>query len=332
MAASLHVGELGIVQARDVDGKPLAASQAGTIEVTDRVGSIARRLTFADGSIFETPDNDGVDAMLRRARRRVSVVPQLERYRPRLALFAVLVAALSYAVYRFALPLLVELAILLTPPVVPSLLSRSVMISLDQSLLGPSTLDEARRTAIAADFAGLAALTPRRAEGYRLEFRFGGPVGPNAFALPDGTVVLTDELVEMAGSDTEAVLGVLGHEIGHVEHAHSLRRIYRAAGVAGLIMLIGGDIGAGAEDVLVQGAALMSLSYSRGQERDADRYAVELMHAAGRDPLAITRFFDLLAAKLGDGGHADSFLSTHPPTPERVEDTRRHAEELMAGQ
>lgn len=332
VAATLHIGDEGIVQARDADGVPLAATPGGAIEVSDRIGGIVRRLGFADGSVFETPDNDGVDAALRRLRRRVGRVHEMERFHPRLAVFVLAVVALSFAVYRYAVPVLIEIAIALTPPVVPALLSQSAMVSLDQTLLAPTTMAAERRAAIEGDFAGLAAHAPRGAAGYSLKFRHGGSsIGPNAFALPDGTLVLTDELADLAGDDREALLGVLAHEIGHVEHEHALRRIYRAVGVAGLIMMIGGDIGAGAQDVLVQGAALMSLSYSRDQERDADRYAVELMHAAGRDPLAVARFFELLASR-SEGGYAESFLSTHPPTPERIEDTRRHAEEVAAGQ
>lgn len=178
-------------------------------------------------------------------------------------------------------------------------------------------------------------LTPRGAAGvtstgnpaYTLNFRKGGFIGPNAFALPDGTIVLTDELVELAGDDNDLVLGVLAHEIGHVDHDHSLRQLYRAAGVTALIMLIGGDIGSGTEDILVQGSALLALSYSRDAERDADRYSVQLMHKAGRDPAAIARFFEILGEKLGDKGEGD-FFSTHPATPERVEETRKYAEEV----
>mgnify|MGYP000131940626 FL=1 len=128
--------------------------------------------------------------------------------------------------------------------------------------------------------------------------------------------MLTDQLVAMAGGDTEMVLGVLAHEIGHVEQNHSLRQLYRAAGTAGLIMLIAGDIGSGGEEILTDGAALLSLSYSRSAEAEADRISVELMAKAGMDPTAIGRFFALLEKKLGDKG-ATSMLSTHPGTPER---------------
>ena len=152
-------------------------------------------------------------------------------------------------------------------------------------------------------------------------------IGPNAFALPDGTVILTDELIELAPDDPDMVMGVLAHEISHVHLEHSLRRLYRAAGVAGLILLIGGDIGAGAEDLLVQGSALLALSYSRSHESEADRYSVELMSKVGRDPAAIARFFDLLVEKFGDQGDM-GFLSTHPATAARIATARRYAKEF----
>ena len=103
---------------------------------------------------------------------------------------------------------------------------------------------------------------------------------------------------------------MLAHEIGHVEHQHSLRQLYRAAGVSALIMLIGGDIGSGTEDILVQGSALLSLSYSRSAEAEADRHSVELMYKAGHDPKAIAHFFELLRDKLGDRRSATSCRPT----------------------
>ena len=64
------------------------------------------------------------------------------------------------------------------------------------------------------------------------------PRGPvNAFALPGGIIVVFDELVELAGDD-ERVLGVLGHELGHVVHRHSMRQLFQALGVGALAGLV----------------------------------------------------------------------------------------------
>lgn len=313
---------------KDADsGAKLAHGEAANLSVSERVGRIPRRIIFSDGSVFETENNDAVDRWLKQHHGwRVGFVHALERFHPRLIVLAALVVVLCVGLYRHALPLAVEAAVAVTPPAAPRLISRSALASLDQAVLSPSRLDEEKRRMIAAEFRSLADHTPEGADAFTLEFRRGGHIGPNAFALPDGTIVLTDELVRLADNE-DAVLGVLAHEIGHVVHQHTLRRLYRAAGITTLIMFIGGDIGSGMEEVLVQGAGLMTLSYSREQESEADRYSVDLMAKAGREPAGLARLFEVLREDYGDDGK-DDFFSTHPATPERIEDIHRHAAEV----
>jgi Zn-dependent protease with chaperone function len=294
------------------------------VDISARVGSIPRKVVFPDGSLFETTDNDGVDALAAQGGA-AGAIDQLERFRPRLFAFAAAVAVFCYLIYRFAVPVLVEVAVVMTPPVVTQLMSQGALVSLDETVLAPSELPQPRRERLQAGFSELAALSDRGAANYVLNLRKGGSIGANAFALPDGNIVLTDELVGMAAND-DAILGVLAHEIGHVEREHSLRRLYRAAGIAALIMLIGGDIGAGAEDILVQGSALVALSYSRSQENEADRYSVELMVKAGKDPAALVSFLETMRARESKGG--SDILSTHPATADRIEAVRAYAEEL----
>jgi len=311
-----------------VEGEVVTSAFVEKLVVSERVASIPRRITFPDGSLFETSDNDGVDAITGAHGTAAGIIDGLERYRPRLFVFAGLVIALCFLVYRFAVPALVEVAVAVTPPIVPTVLSQSALASLDTTVMSPSELPADRQAAIIAAFKAIAAHSPRGADGFVLNFRKGGPIGPNAFALPDGNLVLTDELVELAAND-EAVLGVLGHEIAHVEGEHSLRQLYRAAGITGLIMMIGGDIGAAAEDILVQGSALMALSFSRKQETESDRRGVELMLAAGRDPTAIVGFFEKLL-NLSGTAQPPSMLSTHPDTQGRMDAVKAYAAELKA--
>jgi Zn-dependent protease with chaperone function len=279
--------------------------------------------------MFETSDNDAIDGLLKAHRAdRTGWIAELEQFHPRLIALVVVVFLLAGLIYRYALPALVEVAVLVTPPVVQQWLSAGTLASLDQTMLSPSKLGAAEQKAIRDGFSKIAGFSTRGAASYKLNFREGGIIGPNAFALPDGTLVVTDELVRMAGSDTEMVLGVLAHEIGHVEKDHSLRQMYRAAGLAGLIMLIAGDIGASGEEVLTDGAALLALSYSRSAESEADRISVDLMAKAGYDPAAIGRFFKLLEEKLGDKG-GTNMLSTHPGTPDRRRQIDEWAKEAL---
>ncbi|WP_331373434.1 M48 family metallopeptidase [Sinorhizobium chiapasense] len=318
----------GEITAIDASGAKLAGGAFAAVDISARVGAIPRRVEFADGSLFETTHNDAVDRYLKQ-KGRVGFIHELERFHPRLIAVIAATVLCSIAIYRYAVPALVEIAVLVTPPIVPKIMSASTMKTMDRTLLDQTQLTAERQDRIREGFKAIAARSSRGEAGYTLNFRKGGPIGPNAFALPDGTLIVTDELVELAGDDPEMIVGVLAHEIGHVELEHSLRQIYRAAGVAGLIMMIGGDIGSGAEDVLVQGAGLLSLSYSRGAEGAADRHSVELMQKAGRDPTAIARFFDLLEEKLDDHGDT-SILSTHPGTPERRKTILDYVAELRA--
>ncbi len=326
----------GTVSIWSADGTVLAEASLGSIAVSDRVGSIPRHLAFPNGGDFETRDNDGVDRLQARLGRHRGFIHSLEGFRPRLLIFVALAVALCFAIYRYAVPALVEVAVWVTPPAVSEAIGKGVMLTLDQLVFEETKLAEDRRETLKAGFDKLATLTPRGAgaaqsgvQAYTLNFRGGGKIGPNAFALPDGTVVVTDELVDLAKSDDEMILAVLAHEIGHVDHHHTLRQLYRVAGIAALIMMIGGDIGSATEDVLTQGAALVSLSHSRGAEAEADRYSVELMHRAGHDPAAIARFFELLRDRFGLADGMD-FLSTHPATQQRIDETRRYATEVAA--
>ncbi|WP_246617418.1 M48 family metallopeptidase [Rhizobium populisoli] len=310
------------------DGQVFAFAVLGRVEFSQRVGSIPRRVTFPDGSVFETRDNDAVDAYLRaRHGVRSGIIHRLEEFHPRLIVFTIAVILLGMSIYRYALPALVEVAVLVTPPFVPEMIGSGTLASLDRTVLKPSELPEAQQRKFAEGFSKLAARSKGGEAAYKLNFRDGGVIGPNAFALPDGNLILTDDLVKLAGSDEEMVLGVLGHEIAHVEGEHSLRQLYRAAGVAGLVMLIAGDVGSGVEDILTQGGTLLALSYSRSAEAEADRRSVELMNAGGYDPAALARFFAILEDKLGDHGKTN-MLSSHPGTPERQQDIRAYAAEI----
>lgn len=336
LPARLSRGADGGLVVTSLDGaERLTSALASAVTISSRVGNIARHLEFPGGGDFETADNNGIDALQTLlGRRGAGVAHGLEQFRPRLIVIVAAIIALAFGIYRFAIPVMVEVAVAVTPPVVPQLMSQSVLASLDQAVFTPSTIPVERQQALHRGFEQLVATastdkaTPRRA--YTLNFRKGQTIGPNAFALPDGTVVVTDELVEMAGKDDELILGVLGHEIGHVVRNHSLRQLYRAAGVTALIMMIGGDIGGGAQDVLVQGSALLQLSHSRSAEAEADRFGVDLMYRAGKDPAAVARFFEIMRDKLGDSGKSD-FFASHPATEKRIEETRKLAEDVKAG-
>ena len=157
----------------------------------------------------------------------------------------------------------------------------------------------------------------------RLEFRAVEAAGPNAFALPGGTIVLTDALVR-GFADPHQQAGVLAHEIGHVLEEHALQRLYRALGLYFVIALLAGDTGPILEDLLLEGNVILSLAHSRAQERAADLFGLRLAARAGYDPAALVGFLGQLEAA-GKSG-PPTWMSTHPPHDARIEEMLRAIE------
>lgn len=135
---------------------------------------------------------------------------------------------------------------------------------------------------------------------------------PNAFALPGRHVVVLGGLLTSAGTVNE-VAGVLAHEVAHVAKGHVTRRMVQEHGIK-LVWLA--TIGAGTTGDLAQ--SLLGLSYSRDAEREADAEAIALLAKAGIRSDGLGRFLERITREQGDMPAFATFLSTHPPTAERV--------------
>ena len=129
----------------------------------------------------------------------------------------------------------------LTPQPVIEAIDVLTRKSIDSTLAQPSGLSQDRREALRAGFVQLAGRSSL-SQPPELLFRIVPAIGPNALALPGGSVLLTDALVALARSDDE-ILGVLAHELGHVEGRHGLRQAYAAAGFIVAAGMVAGDPG-----------------------------------------------------------------------------------------
>lgn len=135
----------------------------------------------------------------------------------------------------------------------------------------------------------------------------------NAVALPGGHVLLFDGLVRKAASPDE-VAGVLAHELGHVANRHVLASLIRQLGLSVVLGGLGGDVGGWVNTIL-------SASYSRDAESNADGYAIDLLRDAKISPLATAGFFQRLAVVERGSPRAAAvlgYMSIHP-----MSDTRR---------
>ncbi len=301
------------------DGSVLCTLSRSELHFDAPIGQAARRATLPDGTLFETGDSDGVAALAPGSAE--AILHGLERFHPRLLLFALACLLGIWALWRYGLDLVVGLAIALTPAPLIGAIDRGVLASIDLVHARPSEIPGSEQAATAALFERLLSALPpgtREAHDFALTFRRMEGLGPNAFALPGGTVVMTDAFLDQV-TDQDARAGVLAHEIGHVTGRHGLRQLYRSAGIAALAPLIAGDTGPVIEDMLLEANLLLSLTYSRASEHDADRSGIHLAREAGYDPAGLVTFLEMVAQE--EPG-LPGWASTHPATVERIANLR----------
>lgn len=245
------------------------------------------------------------------------------------ALAFVLSIAVVAGLWAWGVPWAADKGVALIPPAVEQQIGDQALSWFDQKMLKPSKLARAQQDHIAERFAQALqkaqakAMTRDRAAkpwpAYQLHFRGAGEaMGPNAFALPGGNIVMTDALVQLLDKDSpEALVGILAHELGHVQHQHGMRAVLQAGMVGTLAGLVVGDFSAliaGVPTVMAQAA------YSRDFERESDALARQLMLDADIKPRVMLDFFDRIEALRKKKGGRDSLpiaFASHPADAER---------------
>lgn len=300
-----------------VEGPGLTLSlDLDRVAVRPRLGNTPRALDLPGGARLEVDDNDAVDLALRESGRGhvARLVAALERHWHSAALAVLFTIAAGVGLVAWGVPRLADHVARALPRDLERALGSGALDGMDREVLEPSALPEAERADLRDLFARVTPLGPE-GEGYRLVFRAGGAVGANAFALPDGTVVVTDELVGMAQNDDE-LLGVLAHEVGHVVHHHAMRQLLQSSATALLIASVTGDVASGSSLAAGLPAMLLQTHYSRGFEMEADDHAARWMRAHRIDPAHLA---DLLVRMEAEGGpDLPPYLSTHPATADRM--------------
>lgn len=172
--------------------------------------------------------------------------------------------------------------------------------------------------------AALDKLVARLSEGQGLEYRLDVQVMDhemvNAFAAPGGQIVILSGLLK-ASKNVDQLAGVLAHEIGHVENRDVTRNALRAAGSAGLLSMVLGDVSGGTLAVFLAESAV-SARYTRKAEAAADDFALEMLRKAGIGASGLAGFFEYMQELEGDDSLLPRYLLSHPPSGERADKAR----------
>ena len=344
-SSTRHAARLNVQESRytlSVDDEVKLQGELHDINVSDRMGSMARRLTWPDGAVFETTDNDAIDEFLRRTGHRGArtlVLHHFERSWRWVVVGIVVTIGVGFASIRWGLPAASEHIANALPVSAHETVSVGTMATLDRIMLDPSNLSEEKQAEVKARFDKLVSAVPRNDFTLTLHFRAMSGV-PNAFALPGGDVIVTDAFVNLVQHPDE-LDSVLLHEIGHVLEHHSMQHVIQASALSVVLGLALGDLSGIGEIAVGVPVFLLQSSYSRKSEAEADEFAFAEMAKLGKDP---KYFADIILRLSGFGDRSKirkeveleeeseeapgDYFSSHPDSRNRAQRALEVSREL----
>lgn len=200
---------------------------------------------------------------------------------------------------------------------------------------GGAYSDPKLETLIAGMVERLVAASERPEQRYRVTILNSPAV--NAFSLPNGQLYVTRGLIGLAGDGAE-LANVLAHEMAHVVAHHAAIRETQARRAALVASAAADTLNDSPTGALAAAKSKLALaSFSRTQEFEADAIGVGIAARAGYDPQGAARFLASMGrfAALRSANSADprslDFLSSHPATPERIENAAASARKHKGG-
>jgi predicted Zn-dependent protease len=296
--------------------------QLSELRVTARIGWADRFVLLPDGGQLQCPDSSCLDRLANDSPTERHVAWLEERVGVAVGCTAIIVVLLVCA-YLFGLPIAAKWAVSKVSMQTERSLGRDAFAWCEEKgWVKPSEVDDYRQTRIRKIFATLVAGSKLESY-YRLEFRSSKKLGANAFAMPGGIIVLTDEMVWEAGSEDE-IAAVLAHEIGHIELRHALKELMESSALAAVAGIVTSDASSYAVAVAGLPMLLAETKYSRASEAEADEFAFQLLKRRGISPAAFATLMERLAKDYPNRNGEYTFLSTHPAPADRAE-RARHA-------
>jgi Zn-dependent protease with chaperone function len=315
-------GDTSVCVTDAVTQESLVVANVNDLDISSRLGNSARFVRFANGAAFETTDNAAVDALQKKRIDGASagLLHKLESHLGLVIVAAVLAVVVLVGGAVYGVPATARLIAFQLPQSTLDTVSAETLTILDRTHFDDSELSAERQAQLQAEFQPVLAQYPDLP--LKVEFRKGGDkIGANAFALPDGTIIFTDEMIELSQTAQERI-AVLAHEIGHVAERHSLRAVIQNAVLGFVYVALVGD-GTAMGDLLIGLPVLATtLAYSRDHETEADVFSAQFLDQAGIERQA---FVDIMQ-RLGDTMRCNELIDDAKDVDEdALSDTERLA-------
>ena len=292
-----------------------------------------RQSELPDGSLIQHADAGEWDAWRHASgQREGAVVGWMQSWRATLVAMGASVVFLG-AAWIWGVPWLSQTLAQQVPQSLEARLGEQAMQQLDRVFLKPSALPVQQQQTLRDRFTSAVQRAHPQGDAppWKLSFHQSKALGANAFALPGGQIVITDDLVKLLADQPDALVGVLAHELGHVHHRHGLDMVVRASLISALVGVVLGDASG---FIATVPATLATQAYSRDAERESDAFAARLLHDSGVSPSVMVAFFERIQQQgerrekpqgkhggedeEGDRAALPIAISSHPDHSERI--------------
>jgi len=169
----------------------------------------------------------------------------------------------------------------------------------------------------------------RRAEQWRWEVALIGSQQVNAFCMPGGKIAFYWGILQKLQLSDDEVAMIMGHEMAHALREHARERMGKSVATRGALEIGSALLGLGNTGRMVAGMGeqLLTLTFSRSDESEADLVGMDLAARAGYDPAAGVTLWQKMAA--ASKGAPPEFLSTHPSGSTRIKDIEANLPKVM---
>jgi len=287
------------------------------VKISTRLGNTPRLIEFKNGIRCKSEQNDKIDEILKIIGHNQPIIHKLERsWKLAIISFVAMFAAIVFFLTVGA-DYTANFIASITPRGTLDYASKNALAQLDKTILHKSNLTKDKQEKIKKLFKEVTNNNPR----YKLHFRSAPSIGPNAFALPSGDIVILDELVLLdKDKELRGVEGVLAHEMGHVVYRHTLKGAVKSAIASAIIGYITSDITFLATTIPT---VLVTTGYSRKFEAQADDFAIKRMKQLHKSTKPLANLFIEMEKYIAkrDGNDTikiPSWISTHPSTKDRI--------------
>lgn len=313
------------IQLVDTQQNTLLSVLITECQIDSPLRGVASELSFADGGRFVPED---ISHRWGFTDKKTGMIERLEKSKPLIVASIILIPLLLWFILYRGIPAIAVYSVSLASPATVEAMGEQTLSVIEKVALAPTQLNDETQNDIQLTWLQMLDKLHLDSAKYRLSFYQSDYFAANAFALPHGRVIVTDELVILLKDKPDALRAILLHEIGHVEYHHGIRLAAQATASTIVLAIIFGDLEGISEIVLGSSSSFLQQAFSRDMEREADKFAIEKLITLGYSNHDFANAIQALQKKLDEQTQLDEswlkYLSTHPSSQERIDFARQY--------